>query len=201
MNPKQLEKLQQLSLITIASRGTQYLTYPTLLAELELPSIRALEDLVISAVYAELLEAKLDTKAQLVEVSSTAGRDVAPDDVGEMVAMLQAWSRQCEGVLADIDVQMKTVQAESLQQKKDRDEYEKLLKGRWDKVQPDDKGAGKGKRVISDGTDEGRGEYDDEMDLDDGPFGGDGGGQGGANASRLRAKGRIGNLMSGKKRR
>lgn len=202
LNDKQLEKLRQLSLINIASRGNQYLTYTSLLAELELPSVRVLEDLIISAIYAELLEAKLDTKQQRVEVSSTAGRDVAPNDIGEMVAMLKAWSEQCQGVLEDLDQQMRDAKFDAHQQRREKDDYEKALKAKWDKVHPEEKlSQGKGKRVISDGTDEGRGYDEDEMDIDEsGPFGGDGS-HGGANSTRARAKGRFGNLMSGKKRR
>ena len=118
--------------------------------------------------------------------------------------MLQAWSEQCEGVLDDLDQQMRDTKFDAHQQRREKDDYEKALKAKWDKVHPEEKlSQGKGKRVISDGTDEGRGAYeDDEMDIDDGAlFGGDGSHAGGANSTRARAKGRFGNLMSGKKRR
>ena len=202
LNDKQLEKLRQLSLITIASRGARHLTYPSLLAELELPSIRALEDLVISAIYASLLDAKLDTKAQRIDVVSTAGRDVAPKDIAEMVTILEAWSRQCEGVLSDLDAQITKVQAEAKQQRDERVEYERALKERREAEAQggmyEEGKLGKGKRVISESGEDGRGAYDDDgMDLDELMAGA--GDTAGANVRR--AKGRIGNLMSGKKRR
>ena len=174
--------------------------------------MRALEDLVISAIYAGLLHAKLDTAKQLVEVSSTAGRDVAPAEMADMVAILRAWNRQCDDVLQDIDEQMRTVQREAAQKKADRAEYEKLVAARRDdaKAAQDPKGATKGKRVISDGAED-RGGYvdDDDMDLDDAAYDGSSGAAGGAggsgaswasNAGRRRIKGRLGGMLGNKRR-
>jgi COP9 signalosome complex subunit 7 len=202
LNDRQLEKLKQLSLITLASRGSEYLTYPSLLQSLELPSVRLLEDLVISAIYAGLLHAKLDTANQLVEVSSTAGRDVAPSEIASMVATLNAWSQQCEDVLADIDHQMKAVHREAVQKKKDAEEYEKHLTAKKEDLKNQDFKAGKGKRVISESAEDGR--YlgdDDDMDLDDASFGEQGGSQGWAsNAGRRRIKNRFGGMLGNKRR-
>lgn len=193
MNDRQLEKLKQLSLVTLASLGQSHLTYPSLLATLDLPSIRALEDLVISAITASLLSAKLDTKHQLIEVSSTAGRDVAPAEIPAMIATLSNWCSVCEDVLEDIDAQVKGIQRDAMQRRRHVDEYERVLAAKREALKGEEKGQGKGKRVISEGADDGgaaRGGWgdDDEMDLDDAPFGGD---VGGANTSKRRTKGRF----------
>lgn len=169
------------------------------MSTLDLPSTRALEDLVISAIYASLLSAKLDTKHSLIEVSSTAGRDVAPEEIPAMVATLQNWCAVCEDVLEDIDAQVKSIHKEAVQRKKANDEYERILNGKREMLRADEKGGvGKGKRVISEGADDGglgRGGWgdEDEMDLDDGPFGE----VGGANTSKRRTKGRFTNFMGG----
>ncbi|KAA8904541.1 hypothetical protein FN846DRAFT_952429 [Sphaerosporella brunnea] len=200
LSEKQLEKLKQLSLITLASRGAEYLTYPSLLQSLELPSVRLLEDLVISAIYAGLLHAKLDTASQLVEVSSTAGRDVAPSEIADIIATLNAWSQQCEDVLADIDDQMKTVHREAVQKKKEAEEYERLLTAKKGELGIF-KGGGKGKRVISESAEDGR--YladDDDMDIDDGSFGEAGGAGWPSNAGRRRIKNRLGGVLGNKRR-
>lgn len=204
LNGKQLEKLKQLSLITLASRGPEHLTYPSLLRSLELPSVRVLEDLVISAIYAGLLHAKLDTASQLVEVSSTAGRDVAPSDIPTMIAALSAWSKQCDDVLADIDGQMERLHREAIQKKRESEEHAKLVAVKKEQIKSDDKGAsGKGKRVISDGAEDGRGGYgaddDDGMDLDD-PSYGDGSAAWGPNAARRRSRGGRFGLIGNKRR-
>lgn len=176
---------------------------------LDIPSIRALEDLIISAIYASLLSAKLDTKAARVEVSSTAGRDVAPEEIPAMVATLSNWCKQCEDVLTDINDQVGAIQREALEQKRATDDYEKLLSAKMEAYKAEDKpgiptglgGAGKGKRVISEGDDGmNRGGWADEdaMDLDENLFGD----IGGANTSKRRTKKGLGTLLgSGGRRR
>jgi len=196
-----LHKLKQLSLITLSSQGPQNLTYTSLQRTLDLPSTRALEDLTISAIYAHLLVAKLDTKAARIEVSSIAGRDVAPEEIPDMIVTLKNWCRQCEDVLGDIDEQVRCVQREAIARKRAADEYERIVAMRKEIVKSEEKGsgsgggmgpgivsgvpgggggggvAGKGKRVISEGDESairgsgGWGE-DDEMEIDEGPFDG-----------------------------
>lgn len=192
--------------MALASRGPQHLGYASLQAALELASVRALEDLVIAAIYAGLLTAKLDTAAQAVDVSSTAGRDVAPDDVAAMVATLRAWSRQCDDVAADIDAQVRAVHREELLRRREADEHARLVAARRDQLKAgaaDDKGAaGKGKRVISESAEDGRGyvEDDDGMDLDDASYGEPGSAAWGPNAGRRRTKGRFGGILGNKRR-
>ncbi|KAG0633842.1 hypothetical protein HOY80DRAFT_895900 [Tuber brumale] len=211
-----LHKLKQLSLITLSSQGPQNLTYTSLQRTLDLPSTRALEDLTISAIYAHLLVAKLDTKAARIEVSSTAGRDVAPEEIPDMIATLKNWCRQCEDVLGDIDEQVRCVQREAIARKRAADEYERIVAMRKEIVKSEEKGggvAGKGKRVISEGdesTIRGSGGWgeDDEMEIDEGPFDGvtSASSAGGANTSKRRTKkgpgsGLGGILGSGRTRR
>jgi len=196
LTPPQLTKLKQLSLVTIASTEPSSLTYTTLQSLLDIPNTRLLEDLIISAIYASLLDAKLDTAAQRVEVSSTAGRDVAPGDITQMITALTAWSSQCDGVLAEIESQIRDIQNNALKSKKEALEYDRIVEDRKKHAltNPDNKepkdglgglaaaaanvagmggggGLGKGKRSVErDGfTGYGAG-GDDEMDLDDGPF-------------------------------
>lgn len=164
--------------------------------------MRVLEDLVISAIYAGLLHAKLDTASQLVDVSSTAGRDVAPEDVGAMVETLNAWNKQCDEVLADIDGQIRAVHRDEVARKRETEEYDRLVASKKDQLKDDKGSAGKGKRVISESADDGRGyaEDDDGMDLDDPTYGEQGGAGWGPNAGRRRTKGRFGGILGNKRR-
>ncbi|KAF3167654.1 hypothetical protein TWF225_007878 [Orbilia oligospora] len=187
LSPPQLTKLKQLSLITIASTEPHKLTYPSLQSLLDIPNTRLLEDLIISAIYASLLDAKLDTANQRVEVSSTAGRDVAPGDITNMIAALESWSSSCSSVLTEIEAQIASIQASAVTQRKEQLAYEKAVD---DKRKTAEKDGSKGKRVIDhDGLGLGPGE--DEMDLDDGPFDD----QGGARKTR-----KGGNRMFSRKR-
>lgn len=58
---------------------------------LEISSIRALEDLIIDAIYAELVRGKLDQKKLQFEIQYTAGRDLRPGQLEELLGALQTW--------------------------------------------------------------------------------------------------------------
>jgi COP9 signalosome complex subunit 7 len=63
----------------------------TLLTSLQMPTIRDLEDLIIDAIYLDVIRGKLDQKEQQFEVEYTMGRDLAPGKVESVLAALQAW--------------------------------------------------------------------------------------------------------------
>ncbi|KAI5807665.1 hypothetical protein DFH27DRAFT_511420 [Peziza echinospora] len=128
LSPAQLHKLKQLTLITL-SPTPNALTYPTLLTTLSIPTIRQLEDLVISAIYSSLLSAKLDTLHQRVEVSSTSGRDVDPEtEIPLMVGTLRNWEARCEETLAEIEEQVEGVKREAREGRRRREEYEREVR-------------------------------------------------------------------------
>ncbi|KAI4811683.1 hypothetical protein KUCAC02_014560 [Chaenocephalus aceratus] len=54
------------------------LPYSLLLQQLELKNVRELEDLLIDAVYCDIIQGKLDQRNQQVEVDCSVGRDLAP---------------------------------------------------------------------------------------------------------------------------
>lgn len=117
---------------------------------------------------------------------------------------MNAWCKQCDDVLADIDEQMEKVNREALRKKKDSEEYEKFVAARKEELKNQDKAVGgKGKRVISESAEDFRGnvEEDDGMDLDDSSFGEVGSAAWTSNAGRRRLKGRLGGLMGDRKRR
>jgi COP9 signalosome complex subunit 7 len=61
------------------------------MALLDIPSIRALEDLIIDAIYAELIRGKLDQKGQQFEVQYTLGRDLRPGQLEDLLGALRDW--------------------------------------------------------------------------------------------------------------
>lgn len=67
MNEGRLHKLKQLSLVSL-SESTRVLEYAAVLTALDLASTEALESLVVSCIYADILVASLDQKAQQVEI-------------------------------------------------------------------------------------------------------------------------------------
>ncbi|UZJ54663.1 hypothetical protein CBS101457_003983 [Exobasidium rhododendri] len=117
----QLNKLRQLTLVSLASRS-RALSYSTLIRSLGLsgsseadssapgPSshisardIRALEDLIIEAIYAGILSARLDQREQRVEVESVLGRDVRGiGEIEKMSSVLEEWSSTTDQLLASL---------------------------------------------------------------------------------------------------
>ncbi|KAI1076174.1 PCI domain-containing protein [Whalleya microplaca] len=121
LNEAQTQKLRQLSLLTLA-KDPRSLTYASLQQQLGLPDARAVEDLVINAVYADLLAAQLDPRNQAVHVSRVAPlRDLAPAAaVPAMLGSLRAWSGRCTATLADLEAQVAAVRADAARRHAER---------------------------------------------------------------------------------
>jgi len=151
LNPAQKLKLRQLSLLTLA-RSRQNLTYDALKTQLELDDARELEDLVISAVYAGLLDATLDPHRATVQVHSVAPlRDLAPGAIPPMITSLKAWSDRCGNTLEHLERQIEGVKAEAARrarEKKDADEkVEKLLAQATEEGSTEQSSLGGGRRL------------------------------------------------------
>ncbi|KAI8962571.1 hypothetical protein F5Y11DRAFT_356926 [Daldinia sp. FL1419] len=113
LNDAQTLKLRQLSLLTLAC-NPHNLSYATLQQNLGLPDSRAVEDLVISAIYAGLLEAQLDPRHQTVHVSSVSPlRDLAPNSLPSMLTALHSWSDRCTSTLSDLEAQVSRIKEEA----------------------------------------------------------------------------------------
>lgn len=120
LNDAQKRKLRQLTLLTLARSAhrpadpsSPVLGYPSLLAALDLPSPQELEELVISAIYAGLLSAKLDPQHALVRINHVAPlRDVAPDGaVSGLLTSLRSWADRCDATLHSLEAQMSSLRA------------------------------------------------------------------------------------------
>lgn len=74
--------------------------------ELGITNVRDLEDLIIEAIYADIIHGKLDQKNSQLEVDYAIGRDIRPEDINVIVNCLQDWCSACEGVLACVETQI-----------------------------------------------------------------------------------------------
>ncbi|GKT41717.1 COP9 signalosome complex subunit 7a [Colletotrichum spaethianum] len=146
LNDAQTLKLRQLSLLTLA-RDRSNLSYAALQSALGLPSARALEDLVISAIYAGLLDATLDPHRQVVQVNSLAAlRDLAPGAVPSMIRALHAWSSRCESTLEGLESQIAGIREAAARRQRDKAEQEARLAKLVDEVRKDPE-AGAGRKL------------------------------------------------------
>ncbi|KAL2165373.1 hypothetical protein VTH06DRAFT_671 [Thermothelomyces fergusii] len=122
LNDAQRLKLRQLSLLTLAKKdgspgdgaSPPALDYASLQKALDLPSRQALEELVISAIYAGLIKAQLNPKASRVQIDSVSPlRDVAPAAVGSLLSSLRALAGRCDATLESLSCQMAQLRAEA----------------------------------------------------------------------------------------
>uniref|UniRef100_A0A8B9HP68 PCI domain-containing protein n=1 Tax=Astyanax mexicanus TaxID=7994 RepID=A0A8B9HP68_ASTMX len=105
LTPSQRNKLRHLSIISLAS-NLKCLPYSLLLQQLELKNVRELEDLLIEAVYCDIIHGKLDQRNQQVEVDFSVGRDLGPNELPNIANTLQEWCAGCEAVLCGIEEQV-----------------------------------------------------------------------------------------------
>ena len=157
LSAQQHQKLLLLSLLPL-SRSHTSLTYPALLSALDLPTTRALEELITTAIYAGLLTATLDPAHSLVSVTSVAPlRDLAPGSLPALQATLSTWSQRCDTALADLEARVAEVKKAAVDREKLRRKKERAVEVM---VQSSEEKGGSQKRGVS-----GLGE-DDMMDID-----------------------------------
>jgi len=110
----QLNKLRQLTIVSMATKN-KCLPYTQLLTELEVANVRALEDLIIEVIYADVIRGKLDQKKQQLEVDYAIGRDIRSEFIPQMVHVLREWCVGCEALLDTIELQVKKANEQKLE--------------------------------------------------------------------------------------
>ena len=168
LSEAQSHKLRQLTLLTLATSPST-LNYDHLRSALSLPSTRALEDLVISSIYANLLTAKLSPQQQYVDVSSVAPlRDLRPNSVPSLIAVLDDWDARCVAVLSDIEHQVAEIKRKAQEVRRREVENERAIERALGEEGAKVSGKTVGKRGVRDKDDGAFGaDGGDEMDLDD----------------------------------
>ncbi|KAL1137869.1 hypothetical protein AAG570_009565 [Ranatra chinensis] len=114
------KKLQHLTIVTLATR-MKCIPYSLLLQELDIRNVRDLEDLIIEAIYADIIHGKLDQKNSQLEVDYAIGRDTQAEDVGSIIKTLQEWCNSCEAVLSAVETQIHRANSEKNRAIKHRD--------------------------------------------------------------------------------
>ena len=120
LSAQQQQKLLLLSLLPLSSSHAT-LTYSSLMKALDLPTTRALEELITTAIYSGLLTATLDPAHSLVSVTSISPlRDLAPGSLPALQSTLQTWSQRCDAALADLEAQVAGVKKAAVDREKQR---------------------------------------------------------------------------------
>lgn len=111
LTPIMRKKLQHLTIVSLAIK-TKCIPYKELLHEMDIKNVRDLEDLIIEAIYADIIHGKLDQKNKQLEVDYAIGRDIRKGNVSEIVGTLQEWCDSCETILACLENQIHRANAE-----------------------------------------------------------------------------------------
>ncbi|XP_038673511.1 COP9 signalosome complex subunit 7b-like isoform X3 [Scyliorhinus canicula] len=101
----QKNKLKHLTIVSLAAR-MKCIPYSMLLKDLDIKNLRELEDLIIEAIYTDIIQGKLDQRNQLLEVDFCIGRDLQKQDISNIVKTLQEWCDCCQAVLLGIEQQV-----------------------------------------------------------------------------------------------
>ncbi|KAK0503470.1 hypothetical protein EDD18DRAFT_633448 [Armillaria luteobubalina] len=133
LNQAQIIKLKHLSIVTMATEK-RILPYSDLLKALDMPTVRELEDLIIDAIYLDILRGKLDQKEGQLEVEYTMGRDLEPGKLESVLAALQDWAAATSSVLATLDSKIVQISSETTAAKKRQEEYELALQSNLKEV-------------------------------------------------------------------
>jgi len=89
--------------------------------------LRALEDLIIDAIYQGVIQGKLDQKTKVLEIETTMGRDVKPESLEEMLKVLNAWSGQSDTILKNIKERISHATMMYNAEKTNREDFEKRI--------------------------------------------------------------------------
>jgi len=126
LTPAQKKKLQHLTIITLSEQD-KFIPYKKLQTELQIPDLRELEDIIIEAIYAEIIQGKLDQSRGLLEVDTTIGRDIRKDDIPTITNTLESWCEACDNVLVTLQNQIDRANSERAQKVQRKDALEQEI--------------------------------------------------------------------------
>ena len=118
LTPPQTLKLRLLSLLSLSATTQPPLTYPNLMTALSIAAPADLESLVTTAIYANLITARLAPASHPPAVHITAVaplRDVNPAHaLPAMIARLSTWESRCGHVIADLEAEIARIRSDAV---------------------------------------------------------------------------------------
>jgi len=150
LNKAQITKLKHLSIVSLAM-DRRVIPYADLLYALDMPTIRDLEDLIIDAIYLDILRGKLDQKEQQLEIEYTMGRDLEPGKIENVLSALKNWASTTSAVLSTLDAQLQSLASQSAANAAAAEEHEKTWQGTLKDIQDKQKERG-GRKALGAGS-------------------------------------------------
>ncbi|XP_034247898.1 COP9 signalosome complex subunit 7b [Thrips palmi] len=126
LTPVMKKKLQHLTIVSLATK-MKCIPYSVLLQELDIKNVRDLEDLIIEAIYSDIIHGKLDQRNSQLELDYAIGRDTQPGDLAQISSTLQAWCDACEAVLSCVETQIHKANAQKNKSLKHKESIEQEI--------------------------------------------------------------------------
>ncbi|PPQ91423.1 hypothetical protein CVT25_014311 [Psilocybe cyanescens] len=133
LNQAQITKLKHLTIVSLAAER-RILPYADLQQSLDISNVRELEDLIIDAIYLDLLQGKLDQKEEQLEVSYTMGRDLESGKLEYVLSALKDWASTTSAVLVTLDSKINSIAADAAAAKHSQQEHERILQNNLKEV-------------------------------------------------------------------
>ena len=83
-----------------------HVQYSILMRNLALGNLREVEDLIIEAIYADIIKGKLNQKEERLEVDFVIGRDIRVEMVDNIISVLDSWRANCETAMSSLEAQI-----------------------------------------------------------------------------------------------
>lgn len=119
-------KLQLLTLASLAVHA-RILPYALLLEQLQIESVRELEDLIIDGIYAQVIRGKLDQLNSRLNVEYALARDVNTAAFNRMEDVLEKWCLNCSTVLNILKSEARNANERKKKTLDEQDKYEKEM--------------------------------------------------------------------------
>eukprot|EP00941_MAST-03F_sp_MAST-3F-sp1_P003941 g3941.t1 len=119
-----IKKLKMLTVAEMASR-TRVLSYGDLQSQLDLSSVRDLEDLLIDCLNENLVHGTLDQRNEKFHATFTFGRDLRDDQIDGCIQKLDQWLRTSEKLIDEIGNQIVMVENAKQKELKRNNDIEK----------------------------------------------------------------------------
>ncbi|CRK98848.1 CLUMA_CG011949, isoform A [Clunio marinus] len=126
LSPIMDKKLKHLTILTLATQK-KTLPYDDLMVELDIANVRHLEDIIIEAIYAELINGKLDQKNRQLEIDYAVAPDIQTENIQDIVNILTDWLKSCESCSSCLQEQIENANAEKVKRAKHKEHLEEKL--------------------------------------------------------------------------
>jgi len=158
LTPAQKRKLQLLTVVSMATKD-KYIQFADLGAAVDINSSRELEDLIIEAVYQNLIAGKMDQEKQCLIIESCSCRDCRDEDIDDIISTLSWWQESSKNITTSLDGMCQYTQDSNAKHRATSEALEKQVQSMRDSLKEGDggkalSGDGGTTRMSSDDADE-----------------------------------------------